>query len=318
MLAGAAPAPMDALAQKAAAGGRVVWYDTSAADGLDYIVAAFNRQFPAVRVRPVRLPDDSALAPRVIQESQGGRGTADVASGGAGQLMALAGQNLVLPVAWPELGVAPALVANELALRTAATLYVILWNSVAIRNENEPNDWSDLLDPRWRGRVGAWTDPDGFAQLASAWGEPQVTALVRGLLENRPVLAASSAELAAMVASGNIKIAFGVQHTAMPAVRRGAPIGVRFLDPTPVSTIYTFVPKHAANPAGGTLLAAWLATPEGAAAYESETGRGNPLIASTRIASMFGRHDVAEYPLAETATLQAVSGKLGALLKATG
>ena len=71
----------------------------------------------------MRLPGGNALTSRIIQESGGGRGTADVASGGAGHLTSIAGRDLVLPVAWPDLGIPPALAAGALAVRTAASLY---------------------------------------------------------------------------------------------------------------------------------------------------------------------------------------------------
>ena len=196
----------------------------------------------------------------------------------------------------------------------------MLWNTVAVRDAHEPNDWADLLDPRWQ-RPRRHLDGAGRVRPPGAcvWGEARVLDFVRPLhREGRPVLTDSTFKLAAMVGSGELAVAFGIHHTALPAIRRGAPIGVRFLDPTPANTIYTFVPRQAGNPAGGTLLAAWLTTPEGAAAYEAATGRGNPLLAGSQIGALLGPRRLTEYPLPETAAYQAVSEKLNAALKARG
>src|SRR5262249_21736647 len=160
-----------------------------------------------------------------------------------------------------------------------------------------PRRWEDLLNPRWRGRIGTWVRAAAFAELASAWGAERTTQFYMRFLEQRPVLFRQTAPLAQLVASGEIAIGLGIRHPALAAQARGAPLRLHVPDPTPVSAIFTGVLADTRKPHAASLFAAWLATPEGALAYERATDRGNPLVAGTAAARLLQGHQLAEWPM---------------------
>jgi iron(III) transport system substrate-binding protein len=174
-------------------------------------------------------------------------------------------------------------------------VYVIVYNTSLVKEADAPKSWSDLLDPRWDGKIGIWVRGEGQGALAASWGIDKVVDYVRKMNARHPVLLPSTFPLAQQVAAGEILVGFGLNHSAQIPIRRGAPIKVVVADPAPISTLYSFVPVKAKNPSGGALLALWLATPEGAKAYEDATDRGNPFIPSTKTYALLRGHPVSQF-----------------------
>ena len=109
-------------------------------------------------------------------------------------------------------------------------------------------------------------------------------------------------------------VGLGIYHSAQPAIARGAPLRTLVPEPAPISSLYSFIPSAGRNKPGGKLLALWLASPEGAKAYEDATSRGNPLISSTKTAQLLAGHTIAEYTPDQTDTALAMLQKYNAML----
>src|SRR5690349_21846616 len=68
------------LQAAAAKEGTLTWYTTFADDDVQPIVKAFNKKYPNVKVKPLRLSADK-IPPRIITEQRGKQYSADVVSG---------------------------------------------------------------------------------------------------------------------------------------------------------------------------------------------------------------------------------------------
>jgi ABC-type Fe3+ transport system substrate-binding protein len=291
---GAALAP---LAQ-AAEDGDLMWYESSAHDQLERVAGDFARAFPAVRTRVHgETVAGVAMLGRLQQEYRGGGGMADLASLGSAGVARLVESGLLREVHWGRLGIDPMLVVGRHAVMTGAAVYCIICNTRLVGEAVSPRRWEDLLDPRWRGRIGTWVRAAAFAELASVWGAERTTAFYLRFLDQQPVLFRSTAPLADLVAAGEIAIGLGIRHTALATQARGAPIRLHVPDPAPVSAFYTGLLADTKKPNAATLLAAWLTTPAGAAAYERATDRGNPLVAGTAAQRLLQGHQLAEWPI---------------------
>jgi iron(III) transport system substrate-binding protein len=290
-------AALAALAQ-AAEDGDLMWYESSPRDQLDRVAGSFAASFPNVRTR-VRGETIAAVAMlgRLQQEYRGGGGMADLASLGSGGLARMIEDGLLRDVHWARLGVDPMLIVGRHAVMTGAAVYCIICNTSLVREDESPRRWEDLLDPRWRGRIGTWVRAAAFAELASVWGPERTTAFYLRFLEQQPVLFRSTAPLAQLVAAGEIAVGLGIRHTALATQARGAPIRLHLPDPTPITAIYTGLLADTKKPNAATLLACWLATQAGALAYERATDRGNPLIAGTTAQRLLESHQLAEWPM---------------------
>jgi ABC-type Fe3+ transport system substrate-binding protein len=295
--AGQGNAALAALAQ-AAEDGDLTWYDGSPRDELERVTWDFARGFPSVRTH-VRGETVSGVAMlgRLQQEYRAGGGMADVASLGRAGVARLVEDGLLREVHWNRLGLDAMLIVGRHAVMTGAAVYCIICNTRLVGEAESPRRWEDLLDPRWRGRIGTWVRAAAFAELASAWGAERTTAFYLRFLEQQPVLFRSTAPLAQLVASGEIAIGLGIRHTALAAQAHGAPIRLHVPDPVPVSALYTGLLADTKKPNAATLLAAWLATPAGAIAYERATDRGNPLVPGTVAQRLLQGHQLAEWPI---------------------
>jgi ABC-type Fe3+ transport system substrate-binding protein len=290
-------ADLAALARDAAGEpGELSWYESNPLAALERVAVAFTRAY-RVRVRPESVAGGVGIVGRVANEAQAAAGrTADVVSLGGSGILRLDERGLLAPTDWGALGFPREWIGGP-ALLTAASLYCVVYNTRMVPAAEAPRRWEDLLQPRWRGRIGSWVQMAAFAELAFVWGEPRTTAFVEAFLRQEPMLFRSTAPLAQQVAAGEIALGLGIYHTALPPMRRGAPIEVAMLDPTPVSAIWTAAVRGTPRPNGARLLGAWLATSDGARAYEAATSRGHPLMAETDTGARLRGLTLAEWPI---------------------
>ncbi|HKU84763.1 MAG TPA: extracellular solute-binding protein [Casimicrobiaceae bacterium] len=317
----AMPAGGQTLEQLAAAAAKkppVIWYESSTPEQILKVTNAFNKHYPDIKVQFVRVTGGGGIAAKVIQESEAGAATASFILGDAEQSIPLNKRGLLVTRDWKALGIDPALVKTPFAVATTGSLAVLLWNKNRVKEDELPKTWDDFLADKWKGRVGEWVRAPMLAPLAKSWGEQRLREYVTKLVEMKPMVYPSTFQLAQQVAAGEVDIGMGLYHTVQPLLKSGAPIGYRFLDPTPLAMLYGAVVSKGANPEGAQVLLAWLATPEGAKAYEDATGRGNPLIKETETAQRVGSHKLVEFTFDESPTLERLDAELTKMLMSAG
>src|SRR5690606_21219870 len=111
-----------------------------------------------------------------------------------------------------------------------------------------------------------------------------------------PVMFESTFPLAQAVAAGELPVGIGYVHSSKATIDAGAPLKAFVPDPAPVSLLYSFIPADAANPNTALLFIHWLATEEGALAYEEANSRGNPLLPGTLTQELITGRDVTDFP----------------------
>ena len=304
------------LAAAAAKKGPVIWYESSPPEQILKIASAFNKRHPDIKIQFVRNTGGGGIAARVIQESEAGAATASFFIGDVAQLIPLNQRKLLLSSDWKRLGVDPALVTTPYAVASTAALGVLIWNKQRVTDTDLPKTWDDFLTERWRGKIGQWVRAATLGTLAKAYGEQQMRDYTRKLIDLKPMIYASTFQLAQQVAAGEVDIGMGLYHSAQPVIAAGAPLGLRFLDPTPVNTLYGAVVAKGGNPEGAQVLLTWLSSLEGAKAYEAAIGRGNPLIKGTDTAERVGAHKLVEYSFDEAPTIEKLDAELTQMLMA--
>ena len=306
--------PLGDLATIAATKGPVIWYESASPEQIAQVSAAFNKKYPGIKIQFVRNAGGNSLAAKVIQEVQANSATASLISGDVKHVEALHARGLLIDRNWSELGVSVRLTPTRYAIATTATVFSIIWNKNKVSSEQSPKTWSDLLKPEWKKRLGHWVRSAPLANLGATLGEDVVRKFVADLAAQKPALFPSSFPLAQQVAAGEVDVAIIASQAAIPPRTQGAPIEERFLDPTPVNTIYSGVVSKGGNPEGAQVLAAWLTTPEGAIAYEAATGRGNPIIEGTQASKLVAGRRLSEWPFDQTATYEKLETELAELL----
>jgi iron(III) transport system substrate-binding protein len=154
--------------------------------------------------------------------------------------------------------------------------------------------------------------------LGKSYGEPAMREYTTKMLALKPMVYSSTNQISQQVASGEIDVAISNYHTTLPLINIGAPISMRLLTPVPISTLWGGVVNKGANPEGAQVLLAWLASREGAIAYETATFRGNPLIAGTKTAELVGSRELTEYPLSSIDVYNRFDQELTKMISAAG
>ena len=306
------------LAAKAAKGGEVVWYESSPEEQIDAVLAAFNKRYPKVRVKFVRVVGGNEFASRIVQEMQARGYTGDVLTGGADHIWQLNQRGYLAHMDFTQIGVPKQLASTDFTVATSASIYVLLWNTNKVKEADAPKTWDDVLDPKWTGRMGTWVRASAFAELAAAWGPEKAEAALKRFIALKPALFKSTFPLAQQVAAGEVDVAIGFYHASQPPIQAGAPLKYRALDPTPMHTIYTSISKASRNPDGAKLLLAWLTSPEGAKAYEDATSRGTHLLPGTQAAALIKGKNISEFPVEKSDELGELNEKFNAMLAASG
>lgn len=257
--------------------GRLVLYHNFAAASMERIVAAFNEDYPQIRVSEVRLAS-AAFYQRFGAEYAGGRSEADVCSAAWDDLLETwAAQGWMEEWTPPEAAALPEQMRfgqRFWAIQVAREM--IVYNSAKVKAADAPKDWLDLFDPKWKGRIGMnppWRSVG--PQLAAAFVEARFG--VKDMAERLQQLDVrffnGSAGVLQAVVRGDVSVA---QMTDLPlnaALADGVP--VKAVYPTsgvPYTPILTFVPAKVKNPNAGRVMANWLMSVRGQRAIQELSG----------------------------------------------
>lgn len=305
------------LAKAAEANGQpITWYESSPEDQIKKVIAAFNKDFPNIKVNYTRLVGGNELASRAIQEEQASGKTGDVLTGGPDHLWQLNERNILADLTGEEMGLSDDLLPAPYATPTAASIYVVIWNTRKVKEDDVPNTWDEFINEKWKNRIGHWVRGASFAQLADKWGTEKAEEQLRKFTTLNPYLFKSTFPLAQGVASGEVDIALGFYHSLQPVLQAGAPIDYKLLDPTPMHTISSGVSKSSRNLDAAKLLVTWLTTEKGAKAYEQATSRGNPVVPGTNAYSMLKDVEISDWPFDKNEELAILNERYNGILAA--
>lgn len=194
-------------------------------------MAALNSVFEAkygIKVRMWRASSDK-VRERVLTEAKAGRDEVDIVETNAPPLESLHREGVLQEVRSPlqaEL-IASALPAHREWVGSRLNVFVQAYNTNLVQPGELPHGYADLLQPRWKGRLGiAAGDEDWFAGVLSVLGEAQGVKLFRELVATNGVSVRSGHTLLTnLVASGEVPLALTVYNfTAEQLKRKGAPL----------------------------------------------------------------------------------------------
>jgi iron(III) transport system substrate-binding protein len=124
----------------------------------------------------------------------------------------------------------------------AARARVILYNTTEVKPGEAPSSVRDLVDPRWKGRVGLpnplfGTTTTQVAALGTLWGETAAKKFLDEVKANGVRLVTSNGEAKDLVVSGELAWAFTDTDDASEAVEQRKPVAVVYPDQTSIGTL---------------------------------------------------------------------------------
>jgi iron(III) transport system substrate-binding protein len=219
----------DRLTADAAAQGGVLDIYTSNTD-MPTLVEGFNKVYPDIKVNVFRANSETVLQ-RVLQEAGAGRVANDLVDTNDGELRALNDQHVLTSYEGPSRA---ALRDNALFEGWQATrfnAFVVGWNTAQVPADQAPRSFTDLADPKWKGRValelGDWdwyasmhtylTDEKGMAPA-------DVDAMFKQVVANAKVTKGHTVQ-GELLSAGQFAVAASAySHTIDNAAVKGAPV----------------------------------------------------------------------------------------------
>jgi len=247
----AGPDRAQRLAEGARREGFLNLYTSLTVDDMAALNAAFEKKH-GVKVRMWRAASDK-IVQRALAEARAARFEVDVIESNAPSLEILHREGLLQTVRSPHhADLIPAAVpAHREWVGARLNVFVHAYNTRLVRKEELPSSYSDLLHPRWKGRLGIEaSDEDWFAGVVQSMGEEKGLKLFRDLVATNGLsVRRGHTLLTNLVASGEVPFALTVYNfTAEQVKQKGAPLDWFVLPPAIARANGVAVTRRAPHP----------------------------------------------------------------------
>jgi len=192
--------------------GALLWYDGYAREDGEAVVREFQKSYPFVtKAEYIELPSAQKQA-RLIQECLAGGPTTDVYLNGASTVQQVVNRDFFQQVNWKELGVPEAAIITPYMVWIATAINCGVYNTNKVTEAEAPKTWEDLLNPKWKGRIGIWQRPSGILYLAPAYGEDKTREYARKFAALQPRLFPGTYQVSQAVGAGELDIGISAAH----------------------------------------------------------------------------------------------------------
>jgi iron(III) transport system substrate-binding protein len=261
LLTSTAPDRQQKLDAAAKAEGFLSLYTSIAQKDLQPIIEPFEKTY-GIKVSVWRASGDTTLQ-RVIQEQRAGRYTADVVHFGAPELEALRREKLLQPVTSPHFAdlIEGAVPDHREWVSTLLSVWVQVYNTNLVKKEDLPRTYQDLLDPKWKGKLGFEVENiEWFITVANALGGDPGVQFFRNLVaKNGLSVRKGHTLLNNLVAAGEVPLALTVyNYMPVQAKEQGAPIDWFVLEPAVARPNGAGILKNAQSPNAAALFVDYL------------------------------------------------------------
>jgi len=281
-------APLDDLVTAAGKEGTLNFYGPSSlkADGSQAFAQAFNKKYSS-NIKVNFIPSGSMtrdVGKVATQAATGAPPEWDVMVATDAHHASLWLRKLHKPFDYKSLGVEEKLIDHDSGAISFVHQYIVpAYNSRLVSTQDVPKSWEDLLQPKWKGKVGVSTATHHFGRLATGpWGEEKTTAYVKALAQQNPVVGQLGPTYTRLQL-GEILVAFSLTDSYIYLAKQtGAPVAAADeVQPVIAPSYHVGVLKGAQHPNAAHLFAIFMTTPESQQIWEREVGVSSALIPGT-------------------------------------
>ena len=247
--------------------GKLTLYHNISPAGIEPLLQKFRAAFAGIQTEHVRL-GSAPLNERFATEFSANRNLADV-------LITYADERYHQGVAggwfakWtpPELGnFPPETTTDNMSFAIQTVRECIIWNKNLVKPADAPQEWADLFDAKWKGKVGInppWRSIS-VQQLLAYWDELNLGDTAAKLKANNVRFFEGSNGIIQAVIRGDVHVAHMTDIPLNPTLADGAPLG--FVYPKSGTTIaygLMAVAAKAPRPNVARVFANWLMSADG-------------------------------------------------------
>jgi iron(III) transport system substrate-binding protein len=231
--------------------GSLMLYTTTPTEYLKELTEPFERRY-GIKVNVWRARSEAILQ-RVISEARANKHAADVVQSISPPMEALHREGLLQPVDSPfHRELAPGAVPPHRAwASTLQYVFVQAYHTGKVAKEELPKTYRDLLDPRWKGRLGIESsDHEWMTSVINDMGAAAGESFFRELVRTNGLSVRTGHPLLTnLTSSGEVPLALTVyQYSVEQAKKKGSPIDWFAIEPAVAIADGIAVARKAPNP----------------------------------------------------------------------
>ncbi|MCQ4628714.1 ABC transporter substrate-binding protein [Shinella lacus] len=263
LLTSTAPDRDAKLEEAAKAEGSLMLYTSIAQKDVDPLVRPFEEKY-GIKVTVWRASGDDVLQ-RVVQEQKAGRATVDLIHISAPEMEALQREGIFQKIVSPHFAelLPGAVPAHSEWVSTLLSVWVQGYNTDLITKEELPKTYEDLLDPKWKGKLGYEVENiDWFSTVVETMGEEKGLEYFRNLVRTNGLsIRKGHSLLNNLVVAGEVPMGLTIyNYMPVQAKNDGAPIDWFALEPAVARSNGAGVVKTAPHPNAAALFTEFMLT----------------------------------------------------------
>jgi iron(III) transport system substrate-binding protein len=252
---------------KAKEEGRALLYTSLASADNKAFRNAFEKANPGVKLEIYRASGTTVLQ-KALTENRAGTDVVDAVITEGTVLHVLRDKNLLVKFDSPERKAFDARFKDKDGYWTDVypTVHSIPYNTKLVAQQDLPKHYTDLLNPKWKGKLGANRNNFMFlAAMLELYGKEKGEAFLHKLAQQNPQVRDGGTLTATLVGAGELPIAFSVNANNVENVKEaGSPVDwVRVEDPLYGEPHPAAVMAHAPHPNAARLLVEFAISKEG-------------------------------------------------------
>lgn len=230
------------------------------------LVKSFQKKYPFIQPEFFRLSAEK-MRTKILIEARAGRHFFDVASMNVVDTGLLLRAGLLAAYKASGRQAIPKGLKDDDGYWTAIYLrqFVLAYNTNLVSQGEAPKDWWDLLEPRWKEKIGMdEEETEWYAALANYWGKEKAQKFMRGLAAQNPMLHRGHTLIAQLTIAGMFPLSIAYANRIEQMKGQGAPIDwVDTSDPIVTSPSAISLSAHAPHPNVGRLFIEYVLSREG-------------------------------------------------------
>ena len=259
-----------ALTEGAKREGEVMVYHSTQSEDLRPVFDAFTAKY-GVKVREWRSSSENVVQ-RTVSEARAGKRDVDLIENNSPEMEALAAEHLLVAMDSPAFASmrAGTLPAHHEWATSTMDIFVQAYNTEKVKRDELPKAYRDLVDPRWKGRLGIEAEDSAwYGTIVKAMGAGGARLFADIVAANGISARKGHTLLANLVASGEVPLALTVYNYKPQQLKeKGAAIDWILLQPAVAQLHAVAVHARATHPYAAMLL------------YDFFLGEGQQLLAA--------------------------------------
>jgi iron(III) transport system substrate-binding protein len=261
---------MDALYEKAKKEGKLTLYAPLSTRTQEFVLPIFEKRFPGIKIDHIDATSD-ALVTRAVTEARGGKVFGDVFAATLAYITQMRDQKLLVDMALPEAAAYPNSLKGSYWVATDTQFYVAGWNTNLLKKGEEPKQFEDFADPRWKKRLTA--EPRDFQLLMGLAkykynSDDKAIELLKKIALNDVEFHKGHSQLAELLVAGQAEVCMTCySHHFPPRIKKGAPIQSMLTEGVGEVGGTVAILKDAPHPSTALLWARWITSEEGQKVY---------------------------------------------------